>query len=91
MPQQTHLLHHQLLKENHLSDTPIKIEVNCATGIAVEVPLTAEEIAQREVDVAAAEADRVAKEAADAQAAIDKAALLVKLGITEEEAQLLLG
>jgi hypothetical protein len=28
-----------------MSDTPIKIEVNCATGIAVEVPLTAEEIA----------------------------------------------
>jgi hypothetical protein len=74
-----------------MSDTPIKIEVNCATGIAVEVPLTAEEIAQREVDAANAEADRVAKEAAAAQAAIDKAALLVKLGITEEEAQLLLG
>jgi uncharacterized membrane-anchored protein len=74
-----------------MSDTPIKIEVNCATGIAVEVPLTAEEIAQREVDAAAAEADRVAKEAADAVKATDKAALLVKLGITEEEAQLLLG
>jgi hypothetical protein len=74
-----------------MSDTPIKIEVNCATGIAVEVPLTAEEIAQREVDAANAEADRAAKEAAAAQAAIDKAVLLVKLGITEEEAQLLLG
>jgi hypothetical protein len=74
-----------------MSDTPIKIEVNCATGIAVEVPLTAEEIAQREVDAAAAEADRVAKEAADAVKATDKAALLAKLGITEEEAQLLLG
>jgi len=73
-----------------MTDTPIKIEVNCATGIAVEVPLTAEEIAQREVDAAAAEADRVAKEAADAVKATDKAALLVKLGITEEEAQLLL-
>jgi hypothetical protein len=73
-----------------MSDTPIKIEVNCATGIAVEVPLTAEEIAQREVDAAAAEADRVAKEAADAVKATDKAALLAKLGITEEEAQLLL-
>jgi len=73
-----------------MSDTPIKIEVNCATGIAVEVPLTAEEIAQREVDAAAAEADRVAKEAADAAKATDKAALLAKLGITEEEAQLLL-
>jgi hypothetical protein len=73
-----------------MSDTPIKIEVNCATGIAVEVPLTAEEIQQREVDAAAAEADRVAKEAADAAKATDKAALLAKLGITEEEAQLLL-
>jgi len=69
----------------------IKIEVNCETGIAVEVPLTAEEIQQRELDAAAAEADRAAKEAAAAQAAIDKAALLVKLGITEEEARLLLG
>lgn len=74
-----------------MTEVPIKIEVNCATGIAVEVPLTAEEIAQREVDATNAEADRVAKEAAAAQAAIDKAALLVKLGITEEEAQLLLG
>ena len=74
-----------------MTEVPIKIEVNCATGIAVEVPLTAEEIAQREVDATNAEADRVAKEEAAAQAAIDKAALLVKLGITEEEAQLLLG
>ena len=74
-----------------MTEVPIKIEVNCETGIAVEVPLTAEEIAQREVDAAAAEADRVAKEAADAVKATDKAALLAKLGITEEEAQLLLG
>jgi len=74
-----------------MPDVPIKIEVNCATGIAVEVPLTAEEIQQREVDATNAEADRVAKEAADAVKATDKAALLVKLGITEEEAQLLLG
>ena len=74
-----------------MTEVPIKIEVNCATGIAVEVPLTAEEIAQREVDAAAAEADRAAKEATDAVKATDKAALLVKLGITEEEAQLLLG
>jgi len=74
-----------------MTEVPIKIEVNCATGIAVEVPLTAEEIAQREVDAAAAEADRAAKEGADAVKATDKAALLAKLGITEEEAQLLLG
>ena len=69
----------------------IKIEVNCETGEVIETPLTAEEIAQREaaaVAFAVAEAER---EAADAVKATDKAALLVKLGITEEEAQLLLG
>jgi hypothetical protein len=74
-----------------MTEVPIKIEVNCATGIAVEVPLTAEEIQQREVDATNAEADRVAKEAADAVKATAKSELLVKLGITEEEARLLLG
>jgi hypothetical protein len=73
-----------------MSDTPIKIEVNCATGIAVEVPLTAEEIQQRELDAIAAatakqEADALAAEQAEA-----KAALLTKLGITADEAKLLL-
>ena len=54
-----------------MSDTPIKIEVNCETGIAVEVPLTAQEIQQRELDAiaaATAQAEREAAEAADAQA-----------------------
>ena len=73
-----------------MSDTPIKIEVNCATGIAVEVPLTVEEIQQRELDAIAAatakhEADALAAEQAEA-----KAALLTKLGITADEAKLLL-
>jgi hypothetical protein len=73
-----------------MSDTPIKIEVNCATGIAVEVPLTQEEIQQRELDAIAAatakqEADALAAEQAEA-----KAALLTKLGITADEAKLLL-
>jgi len=66
------------------------IEVNCATGEVTERPLTADELAQREADAAQAEADRVAKEAADADAAIAKAALLTKLGITADEAKLLL-
>jgi hypothetical protein len=74
-----------------MTDTPKAIEINCETGEVIERPLTAEEIAQREVDAAAVEADRAAKEAAAAQAATAKSALLVKLGITEEEAQLLLG
>ena len=66
------------------------IEVNCATGEVVERPLTAEELAQREADTQAAEArktEEAAKAAADAEA---KAALLTKLGITEDEAKLLL-
>jgi hypothetical protein len=71
-----------------MSDTPIKIEVNCATGIAVEVPLTAEEIAQREVDAAAAaiakaESDAVAAAEADAKASAQ--AKLSALGLSAEE------
>jgi hypothetical protein len=71
-----------------MSDTPIKIEVNCATGIAVEVPLTAEEIAQREVDAAAAatakaESDAVAQAEADAK--LSAQAKLAKLGLSREE------
>jgi hypothetical protein len=66
------------------------IEVNCETGEVIERPLTAEEIAANEAAAAQAEADRAAAEvkaAADAEA---KAALLAKLGITADEAKLLL-
>jgi hypothetical protein len=66
------------------------IEVNCATGEVVERPLTAEELAQREADTAAFAAEQHEKEAAAAEAATAKAALLAKLGITEDEAKLLL-
>ena len=70
--------------------TPTTIEVNCSTGEVTERPLTAEEIAANEAAAAQAEADRAAAEvkaAADAEA---KAALLAKLGITADEAKLLL-
>jgi hypothetical protein len=66
------------------------IEVNCATGEVVERPLTAEEIAQREADAAAYAAAEHEKEVAAAEAATAKAALLTKLGITADEAKLLL-
>lgn len=71
-----------------MSDTPIKIEVNCATGIAVEVPLTAEEIEQRELDAiaaATAQAEREAVEAAEADAKASAQAKLAALGLTAEE------
>jgi hypothetical protein len=66
------------------------IEINCETGEVIERPLTAEEIAANEAAAAQAEADRVTAEAEAAVKAEAKAALLDKLGITADEAKLLL-
>ena len=77
-----------------MSDTPIAIEVNCETGDVTERPLTAEEIAQREADAAAAaaaEAERIAAEEAKAAAKASAIAKLSALGLTEEEAAALVG
>jgi hypothetical protein len=72
-----------------MADT--KIVVDCSTGEVSEIELTAEEVAQRTAD-AKTYADEKDKEEADAAAkAADKAALLERLGITAEEAALLLG
>jgi len=61
--------------------------VNCETGEEIVRDATAEEIAQMELDAANAIA---AKAEADARAA-EKQALLDRLGITADEAKLLLG
>jgi hypothetical protein len=66
------------------------IEVNCTTGEVVERPLTQDELAQREADAVQAEADRLTQEADKAAKEIAKAELLTKLGITADEAKLLL-
>jgi len=63
----------------------IKI-VNCETGEEIVRDATAEEIAQMELDAASSEA-RKAEAEAKAEA---KAQLLAQLGITEEQAKLLL-
>ncbi len=63
----------------------IKIH-NVKTGEITEREMTAEEIAQREADEAAALAEKEAQAAALAK----RQALLERLGITEEEARLLL-
>jgi hypothetical protein len=70
--------------------TLTKIIVNCETGVVAEVPLTGEEIAQREVDAIAAATAKAEEDAQAAQDAEAKAALLTKLGITADEAKLLL-
>ena len=71
-----------------MADT--KIVVNCETGEVQEVELTAEEIAQREADAKAFAEAKAKKEAELAAKAAAKAELLDRLGITEDEAKLLL-
>jgi hypothetical protein len=70
---------------------PTKLVVDCSTGITTEVELTAEEIAQREADAAAYAEQKAQEEAEKAAKAQAKAAILEKLGLTEEEAAVLLG
>ncbi len=62
-------------------------EINCETGEETLRDATAEEIAQAEADKLKAEAEAQAQ----AEAKTARAALLDKLGITEDEARLLLG
>jgi hypothetical protein len=65
-----------------------KIIVDCSTGVATEVELTAEEIAQREADAAAYAVEQAEREAAAAAKAAAKAsgeAKLAALGLTAEE------
>jgi len=64
-----------------------KIIVNVSTGEIIERELNDEELAQQAIDEAAAVV-RQSELAAKAQA---RQALLDKLGITEDEAKLLLG
>ena len=67
-----------------------KLIVDCSTGITTEVELTAEEIAEREAMAAEYAVQKAQEEADKAAKAEAKSALLEKLGITAEEAQLLL-
>ena len=71
-----------------MTETPQKIVVDCSTGEQTIVPLTAEEITQREVDATAyaeAEAIRQAEETAKAEAKASANTKLAALGLTAEE------
>jgi hypothetical protein len=76
-----------------MADTPTKVVIDCSTGETQILPLTAQEIAQRDQDAAAAAADREAREAADAATAALKISARAKLvagePLTEEEAAVL--
>jgi hypothetical protein len=66
---------------------PIIKIVNAETGEEIEREMNSDELAQWEADEAKAAAETQAK----AEIAAAKTALLDKLGITEEEAKLLVG
>ena len=69
---------------------PTRVEINCETGEVREIELTDAEVQERE-DARVAEEARKAEEAtAAALKAEAKAGLLERLGITAEEAELLL-
>jgi Holliday junction resolvasome RuvABC DNA-binding subunit len=71
-----------------MSEIITKLVVNCETGEQTVVPLTAEELAQREVDAAAALEAKAAQDAeiaAKAAAKADAIAALVALGLTEAQ------
>ena len=76
-----------------MTDRPTKLIVDCSTGERTVVPLTDEEIAEREAMAAQAEADRLAQEQAEAdlQALKDsaKAKLVAGDPLTAEEADTL--
>ena len=56
-------------------EQPIAIEFDCATQIETVRPLTAQEIAQREQDVARAQAERAEKDAKEALELAERTAL----------------
>lgn len=64
-----------------------KLIIDCTTGEEISRPLNADELAQQEMDETIAKA----KQAEAAAKTATRQALLNKLGITEEEARLLLG
>jgi len=76
-----------------MSDTPTKVVVDCSTGETQIIPLTAEEISQREADAAAYATAQAEREAAEAVTAALKASARAKLiagtPLTEAEAAVL--
>jgi len=66
---------------------PIIVIHNVETGEVVEREMNAEELAIYEINLANSAKEKAAEEKAKA----DKAALLERLGITDDEAKLLLG
>ena len=77
-----------------MADEPVKVIVDCKAKTTKVVPLSAEEIAERDAMALQAAEEQAAREAAEAakQAAIEAAnAKLAALGLTAEEIAALRG
>ena len=76
-----------------MSDTPMKLVVDCATGAQTYVPLSDSEIEERELMALQAAEDQAAREAAEAEREALKASARAKLvagePLSAEEAALL--
>ena len=77
-----------------MTEIPMKLIVNCSTGEQTEVPLTAEELAQRETDRLAYETLQEARLVEEQRIADLKTSAKAKLvagqPLTEEEASVLI-
>jgi len=69
---------------------PTRIEINCETGVESIIELTDAEVAEMTYAAELAAEKKAEEDAKAASAATAKVALLVKLGITADEAKLLL-
>jgi hypothetical protein len=70
---------------------PTRIEVNCETGEVLEIELTDAEVLQREAEAEAHAAELAEREAEAADKAAAREAILDRLGLTADEAAILLG
>ena len=76
-----------------MSEVLTKVVVDCATGQVEYVPLTPEEIAEREAMAAQAEQERLEREAVEAKLQADREAgiaTLKGLGLTDDQITALL-
>jgi hypothetical protein len=71
-----------------MTETPTKVIIDCSTGESTIVPLTPEELEQREIDRLAWEAQEAERKAAEEEKkALQESAnaKLLALGLTEDE------
>ena len=69
---------------------PTRIEIDCSTGIETIIELTDEEVAEMQAAAAIEEQKRAEAEAQAQADAVAKQAILDRLGLTADEAALLL-